>query len=76
MPSLPLQARMEIGISSQFQGFCGGSDDKESACNAGDPGSIPEPEKSPGEGNGNPTSILAWRIPWTEEDFVLPGKGS
>ena len=54
MPSLPLQARMEIGISSQFQGFCGGSDDKESACNAGDPGSIPESEKSPGEGNGNP----------------------
>ena len=21
----------------------------------------------PGEGNGNPSSILAWRIPWTEE---------
>ena len=30
------------------------SDDKESACNAGDPGSIPELRSSPGEGNGNP----------------------
>ena len=28
--------------------------DKESACNAGDAGSIPESGRSPGEGNGNP----------------------
>ena len=34
-------------------GFPGGSDDKESACKAGDPGSIPGSGKSPGEGNGN-----------------------
>ena len=27
---------------------------KESACNAGDPGSIPASGRSPGEGNGNP----------------------
>ena len=27
---------------------------KASACNAGDLGSIPESERSPGEGNGNP----------------------
>ena len=32
----------------------GGSDSKESACNAGDSGLIPGSEKSPGEGNGNP----------------------
>ena len=31
-----------------------GSDDKESACNAGDPGSIPGSGQSPEEGNGNP----------------------
>ena len=31
-----------------------GSDSKESACNAGDPGSIPRLGRSPGEGNGNP----------------------
>ena len=34
--------------------FPGGSDGKESACNAGDPGSIPGLERSPGEGNGTP----------------------
>ena len=34
--------------------FPGGSDGKESVCSAGDLGSIPGPERSPGEGNGNP----------------------
>ena len=37
----------------QRGGFPCGSDAKESACNAGDPGSIPGSERSPGEGNGN-----------------------
>ena len=37
-----------------FRGFPGGSDNKESACNAGDPGSIPGWERSFGKGNGNP----------------------
>ena len=36
------------------QGFPGGSDGKESACNAGDLASIPESRRSSGEGNGNP----------------------
>jgi len=31
-----------------------GSDGKEFACNAGDPGLIPGSGRSPGEGNGNP----------------------
>ena len=35
-------------------GFPGGSDSKESACNAGDRGSIPELGRSSGEGNGYP----------------------
>ena len=35
-------------------GFPSGSDGKESACNAGDLGSIPESRISPGEGDGNP----------------------
>ena len=35
-------------------GFSGGSDSKESACNAGDLGLIPGSGRSPGEGNGNP----------------------
>ena len=36
-----------------YMEFPGGSDGKESASNAGDPGSIPELGKSPGEGLGN-----------------------
>ena len=36
----------------------GGSDSKQSACNAGDPGSIPGSGRSPGEGNGNPLQYL------------------
>ena len=35
-------------------GFPGGSDGKESACNAEDPGSSPGSGRSPGGGNGNP----------------------
>ena len=35
-------------------GFHDGSDGKEVACKAGDLGSIPGSERSPGEGNGNP----------------------
>ena len=31
---------------------------KESACSAGDPGSIPGLGRSPGEGNGNPLQYL------------------
>ena len=34
--------------------FPGGSDGKESACNAGDSDLIPGWGRSPGEGNGNP----------------------
>ena len=37
-----------------YLGFPGGLDGKASACNAGDPGSIPGSGRSPGEGNGNP----------------------
>ena len=35
-------------------GFPGGSDSKDSVCNAGNPGLIPGLGRSPGEGNGNP----------------------
>ena len=41
-------------IDALLLGFPGGSDDKESASNVGDPGSIPGLGRSPGEGNGNP----------------------
>ena len=35
-------------------GFPGSSDDKESACNAEEPGSVPGSGRSPGGGHGNP----------------------
>ena len=37
-----------------LKGFLGGSEGKESTCNAGDLGLIPGSERSPGEGNTNP----------------------
>ena len=40
--------------SKLFWGFLDGSDGKDSACFAGDPGLIPGWGESPGEGNGNP----------------------
>ena len=43
-----------LGSESVLVGFPGGSAGKESACDAGDPGSIPGSGKSPGEGNDNP----------------------
>ena len=49
------KSRLPTSVFWSFPGgFCGGSDIKESACNAGDLGSIPGSGRSPGEGNGNP----------------------
>ena len=47
--------------------------------NAGDVrdvGLIPGSGRSPGGGHGNNSSILAWRIPWTEEPGRLQSIGS
>ena len=46
--------RTYICILMFTRGFPGGSDSKESACNSGDPGSIPGLGRLPGEGNGYP----------------------
>ena len=54
----------------------GGSGGKESAWSAEDPGSIHGSGTSLWEGHGNPLSILAWRIPWTEEPGGLQLMGS
>jgi len=59
-------------------GFPCGSDGKESTCSVGDLSSIRGLGKSPGEGMATHSSILAWRIPWTEEpgrlqSMELPG---
>ena len=52
--SLYTASRLTYMVLQSSGGFPGGSDGKESTCNAGDPGSIPGPRRSPGEGNGNP----------------------
>ena len=45
-----------------------GSDGKESTYNAGNSGLIPWVRKIPWRREWQPTfSIVAWRIPWTEE---------
>ena len=65
-------------LSPHDHGFPGGSDGKASAYKAGDQGSIPGSERSPGEGNGHPThsSILAWKTTWAEEPCGLQSMGS
>ena len=61
-------------LPGALRGFRGGSDSKESACNAGDQvwslGWDDALEK------GMVSSILAWRIPWTEEPGRLQSLGS
>ena len=54
----------------------GGSEGKESACNAGDPGSILGQKDPLEKGMAMYSSILAWRSPWTEEPGGLWSLGS
>ena len=56
--------------------FPGGSDSKEPACNARDLGLIPGSGRSLGEGMATDSSILAWKIPWTEKSGRLQFMGS
>ena len=64
------------------KGFPGGSEVKASACNAEDLGLIPESERSPGEGNGNPLQYSclenpmdggAWwaKVHWVAKSQIL-----
>ena len=43
---------------------------------AGDLGSTSGSGRSPGGGHGTHSSILAWRIPWTEKPGGLQATGS
>ena len=49
--------------------------DKESNCKAGDVSLIAGLGRSPGEGKGHYSSILAWRIPWTKEPGGIQSMG-
>ena len=64
---ITLRSVQVLNYNALKQVFPGGSDAKEFACNAGDPGSIPVSGKSPCKGMATHFSILAWRTPWSEE---------
>ena len=51
---LDTQGRLHARNNQPPWGFLGGSDDKESSCNAGHPGLIPGLGRSVEGGNGNP----------------------
>ena len=57
-------------------GFPDGADSEESAFNAGDSGLIPGQDDHLERGMATHSSILAWRIPWTEEPGGLRSMGS
>ena len=52
-----------------------GSMGRDSACNAGDAGSIPGWGRSLEKGVATHSSILAWEVPWTEEPGRLQFMG-
>ena len=62
---LSFKGQEETNYKCQIWGSPDSSAGKESPCNAGDLRSIPGLGRSPGEGRGYPSSILARRIPWT-----------
>ena len=67
---LPLKVKALDQIVSHLicrEGFFDGSEGKESACNAGDQGLIPSLGRSLEKGMATHSSILVWRISWTEE---------
>ena len=55
-----------VCINGQSLDFPGGSDNKASACNAGDRDSIPGSGRSPGEGNGKPLQYSCLENPMDE----------
>ena len=53
-----------------FMGFPGGSDHKESSCDAGDPDLIPGSERSAAEGNGYPLQYSALENPHRQRSLA------
>ena len=54
---------LKLSLFTVLYGFPWWHSGKQSTSNAGDRGLIPGLGRSPGEGNSNPSSILAWEIP-------------
>lgn len=65
---LPKQLRGKRGLPQRLRS-------KESACYAGDVGSISGLRRSPKEGNGNPLSVPAWETPRTKAFGWLQSMG-
>ena len=61
--SVPVWNEHRLSLLLTHCDFSGSSDAKESACNAGDPGSVPGWRRSPGERNGNPLQYACLRNP-------------
>ena len=69
---ISLKLRRDFPGSS---GFPGGSEGETSACNAGDPGSIPGSGRSPGEGNGNLLQYSCLENPMDREAWWATAHG-
>ena len=63
-------AAASFTITKSMPGLPCASDGKESACNAGDPGSISGLGRSPGEGNGNPLQYSCLENPHGQRSLV------
>ena len=67
LPTQPLGRKLPTEIKVPTgKGFPTRLSGEEPACRAGDPGPVPGWGRAPG-GHGNHSSVLPWRIPWTEE---------
>ena len=63
----PHSNTLQTDTHNYSMGFSGGSEGKESACNARDLVLIPVLGRFPGKGNGTHSNILPGESPWTEE---------
>ena len=70
-----LRNALRKGSSKAILGFSGGSDGKASLCSAGDQGSIPGLERSPGEVNGSPPQYSCLENPMDEEAWCATVHG-
>ena len=69
-PHSLLSVSLSVGWDDTMEllrGFHGGSDGKETACSAGDLGSIPGSGRPPGVGNGNPLQYSCLEKPMERE---------
>ena len=62
-------------IKGKLKDFPGHSDSQESACNAGDPGSVPGSGTSSREGNGNPLQHSCLENPTVREAWRATVRG-